>query len=670
MSDDVEHGPEKLDLTTPNFTDQNIARIADLFPNVVSEGRDEDGNLKHVIDFDALKQELSGNIVEGPQERYHLNWPGKRKAILAANAPINKTLRPCREESVDFDTTKNLFIEGDNLDALKLLQETYLGKVKMIYIDPPYNTGKDFIYKDNFTVDKDEYLEESGQRDEGGGRLVANPESNGRYHSDWLSMMLPRLRIARNLLREDGVAFISIGEDEQASLKNACDEIFGVANFLGCACRVTKKANNQGDYWSPNFDYVLTYSKSRRECPIFSGGANTKAYDQIETEGERRGEKYQLVRLYMTSLDPLRGCVNQRYFIEAPDGTLLIPPGNVYPPKKADGAHIPPSTSNDKVWRWSYQSYLERKDKIVVKPVRSSNLKDSNGHDVKWNVFTKTYLNDVLEKSSAKPNSLIESHINQNSSHELNALDIPFPFAKPSSLIEYLCEISKTEQDDIVLDFFAGSASTAHGVLNSNMSNAQKLRFIMVQLPEVLDEADKDQKEGVLFSKKLGIPELLTEVSKERIRRAGTKILEENPNQDDKFDVGFRTLKIESSNMTDVWHSPESVSQDDLLSQVSNIKPDRTGEDLLFQVLLDWGVDLTLPIARESIQDKEVFLVDGDALAACFETGVSEELVKQIADRNPLRVVFRDDGFDSDATKINVEQLFKHLSPHTEVKVI
>jgi adenine-specific DNA-methyltransferase len=667
----------KLKMHSPDLTQANIDKLAELFPNCVAEAAGSDGVLQRSIDFDQLRQELSGNIVEGPQERYQLNWPGKREALLTANAPIAKTLRPCREESVDFDTTKNLFIEGDNLDALKLLQETYLNKVKMIYIDPPYNTGNDFIYDDDFAEDTDSYFERSKQKDVDGGQLVANVETNGRFHSDWLNMIYSRVKLGRNLLREDGVMFISIGDDEQASLKRLCDEVFGSQNFLGCACRVSKKANNQGEFWAPNFDYVLTYARSKEACPGFFGGVNYDAYDQVDNEGPRAGEKYQLVRLYMTSLDPMRGCTNQRYYIEAPDGTLLIPPGNIFPEAKEEGASIPPETGEDKVWRWGKETFFNEKERIVVKKVRSSNLVDSNGGEVKWNVFTKTYLNDVINNSTAKPNSLIEEHINQNSSHELGVLGIPFSFAKPSSLIKFLCEISKVRSDDVVMDFFAGSSSTAHAVMDLNAATNSEIKFVLVQLPEVLDFDDKNHKSGYLFCKKHGLPPTIAELSKERIRRSGKKVRQDSAEKPgvDKLDIGFRVLKIDSSNMTEVFYSPDEVKQDQLAGMVNNIREDRTAEDLLFQVLLDWGVDLALPISKEAMAGKTVYFVNANvngtpALAACFDEGVSEEFVKLLAQRQPLRVVFRDAGFASDSVKINVEQIFKLMSPSTDVKTI
>lgn len=657
---------DKLKMHSPDLSQENIAKIRDLFPGCVVETRNAvTGEARLSIDFDLLKQELSNHVIEGPEERFSLNWPGKREALLNANAPIAKTLRPSTTESVDFYTTRNLFIEGDNLDGLKLLQESYLGQVRLIYIDPPYNTGNDFIYDDDFVGDFEEYMLSTLQVDSERNRLVANQESNGRFHSDWLSMMYSRLRLARLLLSDEGVIFISISDDEQANLKKLCDEVFGADNFIGCACRVSKKANNKGDFWSPNFDYVLTYAKSKEICPVFFGGVNYDAYDQIETEGPRAGEKYQLVRLYMSSLDARP---NQRYFIEAPDGTLLIPPGNVFPADRIDAGHVTPESNEDKVWRWSRDSYLAKRDEIVVKKVRSSNLVGPDGEAVFWNVFTKTYLNDVIANSSAKPNSLIENHINQNSSHELGALGVPFSFAKPSSLIKYLCEISQLNRGDLVMDFFAGSGSTAHGVLEFNKESGKEIRFVLIQLPEELDASDKNQKAGYNFCKKLGLPPTIASICKERIKRVGAKF---NSNDGaDRVDTGYRALKVDTSNMQDVYYRPDQIDQQDLLAAVGNIKPDRTAEDLLFQILADWGVDLTLPIQRETVQGRTVFFVDGNALVACFESGVTEELVKELASREPLRVVFRDNGFVSDAVKINVEQVFRQMSPGTDVKSI
>tara|TARA_R110000782_G_scaffold159448_6_gene251618 strand:+ start:1374 stop:3314 length:1941 start_codon:yes stop_codon:yes gene_type:complete len=644
---------DKLDMTSPDLANQNFEKLAELFPNCVTES----ANGK-AIDFDLLKQELNHEIIEGNKERYRLEWPGKREAIVTANLPTTKTLRPIREDSVDFDTTENLYIEGDNLEVLKLLQESYLGKIKMIYIDPPYNTGKDFVYKDNFTGDKTEHEEESGQRDEYGRRLVPNPESSGRYHSDWLTMMYPRLKLARNLLTDDGVIFISIGEQEVHNLRKVSDEIFGSVNFIGGAGRISKKANNQGDYWAPNFDHVLTYCKSREFCVPFFGGINYKAYTEIETEGPRKGEKYQLVRLYMTSLDPMRGCNNQRYFVECPDGSFIIPPGEVFPNEKKDGAFIPPSSGKDKVWRWSYKSYLEKKDQLVVKKVKSSNLVNENGGETFWNIYTKTFLNDVIEKSSATPNNFIENHINQSSSHELKKLDIPFDFAKPSSLIKFLMETCRVSDNDIVLDFFSGSASSAQAVLAKSAEDKKPRKFIMVQLPEV-NEPDSDEYKAGYKN--------ICEIGKERIRRAAKKIKEETKAD---IDYGFRVYRLDESNMQDVYYKPQDYDQGQLDAFADNVKPDRSSDDLLAQILLDWGLPLSLPIEQVNIENKHVFKVAGNSLYTCFDTGIDEGFAKAVAKEKPLRIVFKDSGFKNDTAKENVKQLLKQLSPDTEMKVL
>lgn len=644
---------EKLDLQTPDLVNANFEKLAELFPNCVTEA----ANGK-AIDFDLLKQELGNAIIEGNKERYRLEWPGKREAIVTANLPTTKTLRPVREDSVDFDNTENLYIEGDNLEVLKLLQESYLGKIKMIYIDPPYNTGKDFVYKDNFTGDNDTELFESGQKDEYNQRLVANPETAGRYHSDWLSMMYPRLKLARTLLTDDGVIFISIGEQEVHNLRKIADEIFGEINFIGGAGRISKKANNQGDYWAPNFDHVLTYCKTREYCVPFFGGINYSSYTQIETEGPRKGEKYQLVRLYMTSLDPMRGCNNQRYLIECPDGSFVIPPGNNFPEKIEDGAFIAPESGNDKVWRWSYKSYLEKKDQIVVKKARSSNLVNQDGQSTYWNVYTKTFLQDVIDKSSATPNNFIEDHINQSSSHELKALGIPFPFAKPSSLIEFLAETCRVKDGEIVLDFFSGSASSGHAIMKANAKDNGFRKYIMVQLPELTDKESDEYKAGY---------KNICEIGKERIRRAAKKIKEETGAD---IDYGFRVYQLDDSNMQDVYYKPQDYKQTALDLFADNVKSDRTADDLLAQVMLDWGLPLSLKIEQISIAGKQVFKVAENSLYACFDKGIDEAFAKAIAKDAPLRIVFRDNGFKNDTAKTNVKQLLKQLSPETEMKVI
>jgi adenine-specific DNA-methyltransferase len=682
---------EKLDLQSPDLVNTNFDKLAALFPNCVTESAQG-----KAIDFDLLKQELNHAVVEGNKERYRLEWPGKREAIVTANLPTNKTLRSIREDSVNFDTTENLYIEGDNLEVLKLLQESYLNKIKMIYIDPPYNTGNDFVYKDKFRSENE--LFDSGQVDELKQRLVVNPESAGRYHSDWLSMMYPRLKLARNLLKEDGVIFISIGEQEVHNLRKITDEIFGEVNFIGGAGRISKKANNQGDYWAPNFDHVLTYCKSREFCVPFFGGINYSSYTEIEKEGPRKGEKFQLVRLYMSSLDPMRGCNNQRYFIECPDGSFVIPPGNNFPQNIEDGAFIPPSSGHDKVWRWSYKSYLDKKNQIVVKKVKSSNLVNQDGQPTLWNVFTKTYLQDVIDKSSATPNNFIEDHINQTASHELKSLGIPFDFAKPSTLIEFLAETCQVTKDDIVLDFFAGSSSSAHAMVRANSKDGGNRKYIMVQLPELTEKESDKYKAGY---------KNICEIGKERIRRAGKSILDGVTKElgekraqlakytegslglsgDEKvealtgeitklegvvatLDTGFRVYRLDESNMKDVYYKPQDITQTSLDLTADNVKSDRTADDLLAQVMLDWGLPLSLKIEQAVVAEKKVFKVAGNSLYACFDSGIDEGFAKAIAVEQPLRIVFHDSGFANDTAKINVKQLLKQLSPDTVMKVI
>jgi adenine-specific DNA-methyltransferase len=625
---------EKLSLSSPNLTQSNIEWVSSRFPNVVTEGKDETGKLVHVVDFDALKQELSGNIVEGPQERYRLDWPGKREAMLAANTPITKTLRPVRKESVDFDNTGNLFIEGDNLDALKLLQETYLAKVKMIYIDPPYNTGKDFIYKDNFKGNKNEYLEDSGQVNEQGGKLVANLESIGRYHSNWLSMMYPRLKLARNLLRDDGVIFVSIDESEQANLKRMYDEIFGEKNFVGTMIWEKRYSPQNAVKWfSEAHDFILVYARNKLEW-----------YPKLLPRSKEMNARYRNLdndpRGNWKPADATaqggHGTKSQFYVVTAPNGKTH-------------------SLPNGRCW-------------VYTEPVFQKMVEDNRiwfGADGNNVPAVKRFLSEVKQGTACQTIwKYNEVGHNQEGKKEVNSL---FPEAsvfdtpKPVRLIKRILHLS-TNADSIVLDFFSGSSTTAHAVMQINAERNEKRKSISVQLPEKID------KEADAF---LAGWENIAEISKERIRRSGQKILEENPNQVGKLDVGFRVLKIDSSNMNDVYYSPSEVAQSSLLDTVEHIKPDRTSEDLLFQVMLDWGVELSLPIVRETIEDKMVFWVGENALAACFEMNVTENLVKTIASRKPLRVVFRDDGFSSDDMKINADQLFKQMTDgHTDMKVV
>lgn len=647
-----------------NITGQNIDKIAELFPNCITESIDKNGKLTKAIDFDLLKQELSTTVVEGQQERYQLSWPGKREALLTANAPIAKTLRPCREESVNFDTTENLFIEGDNLDALKLLQETYLGKVKMIYIDPPYNTGKDFIYSDKFTQNTEEYLQESNQVDEEGNRLITNSDSNGRFHSDWLSMMYSRLKLARNLLKDDGVLFISIGEAEVSNIEKLGNEVFGETNFIGIVPRVMKSGGNKGRFFSPNIDYILIFAKDISNTNDFKAEMDEelikKLYTKIQNTGERKGEKYRPFGLYQSSLDARP---NQRFYIECPDGSFAIPPGNTFPKKIQDGEKVLPE-QNDGCWRWSADRYLLEKtnDNIIFIESPTGVLVTPEGKKSKWNVYTKIWLKERQEEGQT-PNNFITKFENRHSANDLKIIEISFDFSKPVNLIKYLITICGVKQNEIVCDFFAGSSTTAHAALQRNAENGIDSKFIMVQLPEECNEKSDVFKAGF---------KNIAEISKERIRRAGKKIVEGECHNNWNKDIGFRVLKVDTSNMEDVHYNPDNIGQGQLLGLSENIKSDRTEEDLLFQVLLDWGVDLTLPITFEEIDGNKVYCIDNNALCACFNNAgsITESFVQELAKREPLRVVFRDSGFKSDDIKINVGQIFKQMSPHTEVKTI
>ncbi|MEW6520101.1 MAG: site-specific DNA-methyltransferase [Thermodesulfobacteriota bacterium] len=623
---------DKLKMQSPDLVEHNIDRIAELFPNCITEERDEKGQMKRAVDFDLLRQELSPHLVEGPRERYTLSWPGKNEAILTANAPIAKTLRPCEEESVDFEHTRNLFIEGDNLDVLKLLQETYLGKVKMIYIDPPYNTGNDFIYEDDFAEDTDTFLKRSNQKDEEGNRLVANTEANGRFHSDWLTMMYPRLKLARNLLREDGVIFISIDDNEVHNLRKLCDEIFGEENFISQF--VWKKSYGGGaksKHVVVLHEYVVMYSKNKGTLGFLA----LPASDEVLKYYKFRDEKYELRGPYRKQ--PLA----TNSMDERP---------NLRFPIKWKGNEIWP----EKQWQWS-------KDR-VNKALNDDELVFTKKKDG-WTVDYKQYLKDENGMvRGAKPFSILEGPYTQIGTSEIKALfgdGKVFSFPKPSMLIRHFCGLIK--KNDLVLDFFAGSAVSAHAVLDLNQEDGGNRKFIMMQLPESCDEKSEAFKAGY---------KTIAEIGKERIRRAGKKIKEEGGDKAKDLDIGFRVFKVDTSNMKDVYYSPSELKQGNLDLFKDHIKPGRRPEDLLFQVFLEWGLDLSLPISRETIDRKTIFFVDTDALLACFDFGITEELVKKLAKRKPLRAVFRDDAFGSDSLKINVEQIFKTLSPSTEVKCL
>ena len=659
---------DKLKMHSPNLTQDNIVRIRELFPGCVTEAKGEDGTVKLAVDFDQLRQELAESIVEGPQERYHLNWPGKREALLTANAPIAKTLRPCREESVEFDTTKNLFIEGDNLDALKLLQENYLGKVKMIYIDPPYNTGNDFIYEDDFAEDADEYLHRSNQVDSKGNRLTANPETSGRFHSDWLVLMYSRLKLSRNLLREDGLIVIHIDENEYPNLEKLLAEIFGEKNNLGTI--VWDKRNPKGDATgvAQQHELICIYCKDReffKETCEFqrpkenAGRMLAKAKQIIGKEGGVTEKARKEYKDWVNQQDLTGG--EKAYNQIDENGDVFRPVSMAWPNKKKapEDYFIPlvhPITGKEcpvpeRGWRNPPATMQELlKSGLII-----------FGSDEKTQPTRKYRLKDNLFEN-------IPSLLYYGGSDDalLAELNIPFDTPKPVQIAKRLIQ-SICQNDDILIDFFAGSCTAAHALMLLNAEYGGNRRFIMVQLPEECDEKSEARKLGY---------SVVSEIGKNRIRRAAKKIREDLSDilstRSSELDLGFRVLKVDTSNMADVYYAPDALDKAKLDLFVDNIKPDRSPEDLLFQVMMDWGVDLALPIARETIQGKEVFFVDDNALAACFDahSGIDETFVKELAKRQPLRVVFRDAGFKDSAIKINVEQIFKLLSPATEVKCI
>ena len=649
---------DKLNMRSKDFVVENIEKIAELFPNCVTEKKSESGELERSIDFDALRQELSDSIVEGSQERYSLNWPGKREALVTANTPISKTLRPCRDESVDFDNTKNIFIEGDNLDALKLLQETYLSKIKMIYIDPPYNTGNDFIYNDNFTADKDEYDIDSGQRDEEGGRLVANPDSNGRYHSDWLSMIYPRLKLAYNLLADDGVLVLSIDDNEIINLRKICDDIFGENNFLyQVTVLCNPKGRSQDKYVANCHEYLVSYSRKS----LNKGDLNIpKPKAEIEKNYKLEDERgcYREIELRNTHREFGKHNRAKMFFPIYVDSE-----GKVSLSECEGKTSILPLWDDgfEGCWTWGFEKAAKQIDELVAKSIKGS-----------WKIYRKNYAHDEDGEASKQVKSIwtekcFHTEKGQTTFNGLFQTKEKI-FQSPKSLdVLKQSLLMSSSKNSLILDFFAGSGTTSHAVMQLNAEDGGIRQCISVQLPEVTDNKSEAFKAGY---------KNIAEISKERIRRAGRKIKEERADIEgiENLDTGFRVFKIDSSNMVDVHVSPDEATPELFDTHVKNIKKGRSSEDLLFQVLLDWGVDLSLPIVREEIAGKEVFFVDGNALVACFDDGICEQFVTQLATRKPLRVVFRDDGFgsgkDGDSVKINVEQVFKLKSPATDIKVI
>lgn len=682
-----------------NLTEANIEKLAELFPNCMTETRNAKGDPQKAIDFDLLRQELSDHLVEGSQERYQLNWPGKREALLAANAPIAKTLRPVRYGSVDFDKTQNLFIEGDNLDALKLLQETYLNKVKLIYIDPPYNTGTDLIYDDDFSESISDFFEKSNQIDVRGNRMVVNLEANGRYHSKWLTMMYPRLRLARNLLDHDGAVCVSISDIELKNTISILNEVFGEQNYVNTVsvmAKVSAGASGGGEdkRLKKNVEYIVIYAKSLEDFNTLSHLYTERPLIDVINEMRDDGESWKYTSILLGA--------DERIFF----GTIKDGDGNPIDIYKRSGVK---RTTISKVCKQegiseadAYKKYFKQifSDTNAQTSIRTrvidavGRLEDSEILEVEYiprsgrdkgvkvvhsyisnTVRRVIWLHDVADASGdqiIKKEKLGTFWDNFDYNNVGKEGEVPFPDGKkPVDLIR-TCIGLYNGHEGVFMDFFAGSCSLPHAVMKANSLDAGKRKFIAVQVDEFIDRNNKKYESAIKFYDENNIPLKITEVGKERMRRAGRKIKEESVGMKgiDQLDIGFRVLKIDTSNMKEMHYSPDAVNQDLLSEQINNIREDRTSEDLLFQVLLDWGVDLALPISQETIVGKQVFFVDGNALVACFDKGIDEAFVKQIAEHKPLRVVFRDNGFASDSVKINVEQLFKLLSPMTEIKTL
>ena len=656
---------DNLKMHSLDGVQRNIELIGKLFPNAITEVK-RDGKVEHAIDFDVLRQELSDSIVEGREERYQFTWPDKKKAMLAANAPITATLRPVVADSVGKDGTpggfdsENLYIEGDNLEVLKLLQETYLGKVKMIYIDPPYNTGNDFVYEDDFAQRTEDYMENSGQYDEEGNRMVTNTESNGRFHTDWLNMLYPRLKLAKDLLAEDGVIFISIDDNEIENSLKVCSEVFGKGNYLACFPRVTKKAGKTTEAIARNHDYLLSYAKSsavKLYLPSHTDDGFKFSDEFIDTRG-----KYKLNQTL--DYDSLQYSASLDYPITVKGKTFY--PGQSYEKylERQKGNHA----RADWAWRWSKELFeFGLKNGFIV-------IKDYESHS---RIYTKTYQNCKIVKKGngfqleymerTKAISTLEfienEYSNDNSKKNITQVfdAAVFDYSKPVELLKTITSYA-TSTSDVVLDFFSGSATTAHAVMKLNAEDGGHRKFIMAQLPEKTDEKSEAYKAGY---------KNICEIGKERIRRAGRKIKEDaGLTALADLDIGFRCLRLDSSNMENVYYTPEETQQQDMFSLVDNVKPDRTPEDLLFQVMLDLGVLLSSPIETTEIAGKKVFNVANGFLLACFDHDVTDETVKAIAQMKPYYAVFRDSSMANDSVATNFDQIFETYSPDTVRKVL
>ena len=625
---------DKLRMQSSNGVEDNITKIAQLFPDCVTETVDErSGQPKHLIDFEKLKQNLSDSVISERAERYQFTWPDKSKAILLANSPINATLRPCREDSVDFDNTQNLYIEGDNLDVLKCLKETYLHKVKMIYIDPPYNTGNDFVYEDDFAQSSEEYLANSGQFDEQGNRMFTNAESNGRFHTDWLNMIYPRLKVARDLLTDDGVIFISIDDNEVENLRKVCDEVFGESNCIAQLIWEKKYTiANDAKYFSDVHDYILCYSKKKEFFHIGKLPRTAQMNAAYKNPDNHPKGPWKATPLHARSGSDS----NANFSYTFKNGVVFTPPTGRFSAYSKET--LKAMDDNNEIWF---------------------------GKDGKSIPSRKTFLCD-LKNDGVVPRTIIsysEGGHNHEADEEMKKLmeKKVFTSPKPTKLLHLLLTLGNTNKEAIILDFFSGSATTAHAVMRLNSEDGGNRKFIMVQLPEKTDEKSEAFKAGY---------KNICEIGKERIRRAGKKIKEESPSTTQDLDTGFRVLKLDSTNMQDIYYSPKDISQADLFSQVDNVKPDRTGEDLLFQVMLELGATLDSKIETTTVAGKTIYNVAEGYLVACFDPDVTDDVVKAIAQMQPAYAVLRDTSMKDDSTATNFEQIFKTYSPDTVTKIL
>ena len=649
-------------MQTTDGVQNNIGRIAELFPECITECKETlTGGVRRAIDFDKLRQILSSEIVEGREERYQFTWPDKRKAILAANAPVNATLRPCREESVNFDTTQNLYIEGDNLDVLKCLKETYLHKVKMIYIDPPYNTGNDFVYEDNFAESTTDYLANSGQFDEQGNRMVTNTESNGRFHTDWLNMIYPRLKVARDLLSDDGVIFISIDDNEVENLRKVCDEIFGRINYLNTMAWITNITGRQisGTGAAKTWESILVYAKDIRHSSSLlididkAKGYMPDAYkgfnkdiredsygkfaigDTLYNHNRKFNEETRPNLVFSIFYNPETEEIKVGNIGDAIEGFVEIKPH-----KNGDGTH------KYHAWRWSRQKVENESYDLIA-------LKTSAGsYEMHTRIrnFDKTLLKDLITNVSNGNDEVIDLFNGKRY----------FDYPKSVALLKILVG-SLELKDSLILDFFSGSATTAHAVMQLNAEDGGNRKFIMVQLPELTDEKSEAYKAGY---------KNICEIGMERIRRAGKKIKEDSPLTTQDLDTGFRVLKLDSTNMEDIYYSPMDTDQRNLFNMVDNVKPDRTSEDLLFQVMLELGATLDSKIEETTVADKTIYNVADNYLVACFDQDVTDNVVTAIAKMQPMYAVLRDTSMKTDSTATNFEQIFKTYSPNTVTKIL